>query len=324
MSVLIILLSLAAEPVPVETLTAREGDVEVVGRYGEFLDRHLALRGSKIEFILESQDLTQKLFGLRAGIDRLIVKGRFTGADTIAVAALEPTDTEAAVYRRRGEAAQGTSATLLALGDEALARARAYDDTELKDVAAAILRKGFLARKSEVDPGDAAAQLAWVKDMVARTNDVAWAIEELGGRLAREPSWEPGKEFLRSLGCIAWRDTWYTRDDFLKAQGQRSAGGAWLLPEELALKDALARLARLKRGQDLLRTRTDPAYKSDAERGVLAVGMTRQEAVKAWGFPDDVRRVPQDGYSIDQWRYGESLVYLLDDTVALIPSEKRQ
>lgn len=324
MSLVILLWSLAAGPVPVEELTAREGEIEVVGRYGDCLDQHLSLRGSTLAFTLESQALTRKVFGLRAGIDRLIVKGRFTGTDTITVTALETTETDADVYRRRASALQGTGAALLALADAALAKAAAYDDKELKEVGIAISRNGFLAKKQETRADDAAGHLAWVTDMVARTGDVKWAIEEVSDRLTREPTWRQGPEFLLSQGCISWRDKWLTHDDFLKAQGLVAVDGAWRLAEEQALKETLAKLGRLKRSQELLRTRTDQAYKSDADRGALAVGMTRQEAVNAWGFPDDVRRVPQDGYTVDQWRYGERFVSLLDDSVALIPAEKKQ
>ncbi len=319
MALVMLLWSLAAEPVPVEELTARQGDVEVVGRYGDCLDQRLTLRGSNIAFTLQAQELTQKLLGLRSGIDRLIVRGRFTSGDAIAVTALETTETEAVFYRRRTDAIQGSGAAYLALADEALARAATYADEELKQVGVAIARKGFLAKKQETKAEDAAGHLAWVKEMVTRTDDVQWAIREVEERLVRQPEWDAGREFLHSLGCIPWRGKWLVRDAFLKAQGMVAAGGVWLLPEECALKEALAKLARLKRSQELLRTRTDQMYKSDADRGSMAVGMTRQEAVKAWGFPDDVRRVPQDGYRVDQWRYGERLVYLIDDTVALIP-----
>ncbi|HAK97513.1 MAG TPA: hypothetical protein DCM87_21615 [Planctomycetes bacterium] len=322
MHVIALVALLAADPVPVEELTAREGEVEVIGRYQEFLDLNLKLRGSALTFALASQEYTRPLFDLRAGVDRLIVRGRFTGKDTIAVESLEKTETEAQAYARRGDALQGPSAALLDLGARAMAGAAAFDDAELADAGRAILRKGFLVKKQETPAGDAAAHLAWVKDMVARLGDTKWAIEEVSAALARDPSWEAGGEFLRSLGCIQWRDAWYTRDDFLATQGLVGAGGDWRLPEESAIKDAAAYLGRLKRSQEILRSRTDEAYETDAKRGILSIGMTRREAVSAWGFPDDVRRIPQEGYAIDQWRYGGRLVYLLDDTVAMLPAEK--
>lgn len=322
MQVIMLVALLAADPVPVEELTVREGEVEVVGRYQEFLDLQLKLCGSTLTFTLASQEYTKTLFDLRAGIDRLIVKGRFADKDTIAVTSLEKTETEADAYARRGEELQGPSAALLDLGARAVARAAAFEDAELAKAGRAILRKGFLARKRETPAADAAAHLAWVKDMVARLGDTKWAIEEISAHLARDPEWKPGADYLRSLGCIQWRNTWYVRDDFLAKQGMINAGGAWRLPEESAITQAAALLARLKRGQEILRSRTDEAYAADAKRGLLAVGMTRQEAVKAWGFPDDVRRIPQEGYVIDQWRYGSRLVYFLDDNVAMLPVEK--
>ncbi len=322
MQVIVLVALLAADPVPVEDLKARDGEVEVVGRYEGFLDLQLKLSGSAFCFALASQESTATLFGLRAGVDRLIVKGRFTDKDTITVTSVEKTETEAQAYSRRGGELQGPSAALLDLGARALARAAAFNDADLKDAGSAILRKGFLVKKQETPADDAAAHLAWIKDMVAQLGDAKWAIEEVSALLARDPAWESGSDFLRSLGCIQWRDAWYIRDDFLGMQGMVNTDGAWRPPEEAAMKETLAALARLKRGQEILRSRTEQAYSADAKRGLLAIGMTRQEAARAWGFPDDVRRIPQEGYAVDQWRYGNRLVYFLDDTVAMIPAER--
>ena len=322
MHVIALVALLAADPVPVEELAVSEGTVEVIGRYQECLDLNLKLRGSAFTFALASQEHASLLFGLRAGIDRLILRGRFTAGDTFAVQSLEKTETEAQVFARRGEALDGPSAALLDLGARAMARAAAFDDVELAEAGRTILRKGFLAKKRETPAGDAAGRLAWVKDMVTRLGDTKWAIDEVGAGLAADPAWEAGGEFLRSLCCIQWRNAWYTRDDLLSAQGLAGAGGQWRLPEEAALKAAAAHLGRLKQSREILRARTEEAYQVDAKRGLLSVGMTRQEAVAAWGFPDDVHRIQQEGYTVDQWRYGARFVYLLDDTVALLPAEK--
>ena len=278
MHVIALVALLAADPVPVEDLTAREGEVEVVGRYQEFLDLHLKLCGSPLTFALASQDSAKMLFGLRAGIDRLIVRGRFADKDTIAVASMEKTETEAQVYARRGEELQGPSAALLDLGARAAARAAAFGDTELGDAGRAILRKGFLARKQETPAGDAAALLAWVNDMVARLGDTKWAIEEVSAALARDPSWEPGADFLRSLGCIQWRDAWYPRDEFLALQGLVGADGDWRLPEESAVKEHVR--------PELPEEKLPPDEARDqSENGVKT--LTRQRLQQVNGLLDD-------------------------------------
>jgi len=58
-----------------------------------------------------------------------------------------------------------------------------------------------------------------------------------------------------------------------------------------------------------------------AKQGELVQGMKREEAIMAWGFPEDVQRIQENGLLFDQWRYDKSFVYLVNSQVALVPPE---
>jgi hypothetical protein len=147
-------------------------------------------------------------------------------------------------------------------------------------------------------------------------------LREAKAILQRRHEWEEVERFLYSLGCVKWRGRWLTRDEFMHAQGFTRVKGVWTRPEDLLFEKSRREAEKIRAKGKILRTHTNDYYRLHADQGKLIVGMTRQEAVKAWGFPDDVRRHRKGKETFDQWRYGTTCVYLLDNLVAIVPDEE--
>ncbi len=348
---LLVLLGLTAAPLPVKDLTYREGTLEIIGRYRDSLDKRVWLHETKrpfgideklkyeIEFVVAGEIDTRLIFSLTSGKDNLIIRGRFTRQGKVGVPATAerpatrpkpatfraesirkaPPDTE--LYMQQAAEPSNGSAELLALGKEGLARAEMFEDDELRRLAVSILRRGYEARRNETDHDDTAGHLQWVREMVRYVGDTDWALREGKAILQRRPGWEEAERFLHALGCVKWRGHWLTRDKFMHAQGYTNVKGTWTRPEDLLFEKSRKEAEKIRANGRILRTHTTEYYNLNAEQGKLVVGMTRQEAVKAWGFPDDVRRLRKGKETFDQWRYGTNYVYLLDNLVAIIPNE---
>ena len=314
---------LAVEPTPVETLAYREGPIETIGRYQEFLDSRLRLHGSPVVFLVAEAAHTRLLLGLAPGKDRIIVRGTFTAPGNVSVSALEqaPRDTE--VFARRAEAAADDARVLQNLGERARAVAREYHDEELEQTALDLLRRAFVLRRQGIAPDDHQAHLAWARDMIALLQDRAWALRELTPIMVQKSAWEEAERFLLSLGCVKWRGDWFLHEDFLRAHGMVQINGTWVPREDASFLRARETLGTLIKRQEILRAGTADFYRISAQHGRLLAGMTREEAVTAWGFPDSVRRTTLLGHTVDQWQYGDDAVYLLDDIVAIVPGAAR-
>lgn len=318
---LLLFIQIAVGPVPAEQLSLREGTVEVIGRYREFLDRQLSLYDCPVVFSIDSPTHASLILSLAAGKDNLTLRGRFDTADPkhFAVESVVRAPSDVELYQERAKTSSRTSAELLTLGRDALSRAERFHDDALRETGVTFLREGFLARRKE-SAGDAEKSLAWLQEMVGILKDTGWALRETQDILQGRPGWEKAETFLRSLGCVKWRGNWLSEEEFMKAQGYVSMGGRWVLPQDVDFTKARAVAEKSIADHTILRMHTDEYYRLRSEQGKLLVGMTREEAVSAWGFPDEARRVAVGKAALDQWRFGSRLVYLLDGHVFQVPS----
>jgi hypothetical protein len=319
---LVLLVSLFGSPIPAEMLSRREGEVEVTGRYREFVDKRIHLHDSAVSFVIEGEALTGLVLGLTAGKDNVLITGRFVDEQTFQVAAIATTARDEERLRDAAAAAAGSCANLLAVGKNALERARRLEDRDLELAAKEVLRHAFLARKKETSAQGPEAHLAWVADMMALIGDKEWALAEGAEILKNNPGFEKAEQYLRSLGCVLWHGGWLSEENFLRAQGFTLIGGAWLSADEANFDRVRDSLAKALKDHAILRTHIDDYYRLSAEQGKLLVGMTREEAVTAAGFPDQVRRIRAGEEVLEQWRFGPRYVYLANDCVALVPDEE--
>ena len=319
---ILLFLAIAGQPIPADRLSFREGTVEVIGRYKEFLDKQLLLYDTPVVFVIEKDEAAGFILALTAEKDNVLIKGKFVDSDRFLVESLRKAPSDVELFKEREKAAGGRSKELLALGKQALKRSRRFHDPELYAYARTLLKKGFAACRRETPAEDVSSRLAWVKEMMKYLNDREWALAETTDILRVKPGWEEAERFLRTLDCVKWRGKWLSREDFMRSQGFFLRNRKWVSVREILFAKARARCRKIKKGQTILRTHTDEYYRLRAEQGKLLPGMTRQEAVTAWGFPDEVWRTHKGDTVFDQWKYGDEYVYLMDGHVAIAPEEE--
>jgi len=321
---ILLFLAVAAQPISADQLSFREGKLEVIGRYRELLDKQLLLYDTQVVFILEKEESGGFILGLTAGKDNVLITGEFIDSDRFRVESLKKAPNDVELFAEREKACTDSARELLALGKEALKRSRRFHDPDLYAYARTLLRKGFAARRRETPKEAVEARLAWVKEMMKYLNDRDWALREATDILRIKPGWEDAERFLKTLDCVKWRGKWLSREDFMRSQGFFLKDRKWVPVREILFAKARARCRKIKKSQTILRTHTDEYYRLRAEQGKLLPGMTRKEAVTAWGFPDEVWRVRKGDTVFDQWRYGDEYVYLVDDQVAIAPVEEEE
>jgi tetratricopeptide (TPR) repeat protein len=130
---------------------------------------------------------------------------------------------------------------------------------------------------------------------------------------------------IRQLGFARHREEWIPWERFLTEQGWTRHGDEWLRPEELRLRD-IAR-SHSDASPERLRQLPSDRYRSEVGARRIAAGMTREEALEAWGYFTDqnVFRVPEraagDGAPrgavvFEQWLYPSGRqVYLREGLV---------
>ena len=326
---------LTTAPVPAEQLSYGTEPREVLGRYRDFVGDTLTMFGSPVIFKITDTNHARVILALKPSKDNLVIQGRFKKTEATKPAGSKdplefmvtsvrraPSDLE--YYHGKADEAAGNADALTALGKEAMGRAALYGDTELKQKATTILREGFSARKKGLAASDVEGHLSWLTVMIASLNDIPWALEVAQEFQERNPENKEIERFLDSIGCVKWRGTWLRHDEYMKAQGYISVRGEWVLPQDQSFVKTHAQVERLRASLPFMRKNTAEFFQLQAEKGDLLIGMNRREAVTAWGFPDDVRRVSRGEETFDQWRYGESTLYFLDSTLFKFPPNKER
>jgi len=174
------------------------------------------------------------------------------------------------------------------------------------------------------------ARLATEELLRSREDALAW-LSIAHPHLESEPRWittanrlavqypddrdVPAK--LTELGLIASSDGWHPRSELLRDIGMVVRDGETITIEQSRLRDEIGRWGERGQPADMLRGRTAAQYARDAEAGVVAEGMKREEVVLAWGYPERVTWSRSGDSLFEAWFWPSREVYLLDGAVFL-------
>jgi len=120
---------------------------------------------------------------------------------------------------------------------------------------------------------------------------------------------------LNELGLIASSEGWHPRSNLLRDIGMVLRDGETITIDQSHLLDEIAHWKEGGQPADMLRGRTAVQYARDAEAGVVAEGMKREEVVLAWGYPDRVTWRREGDALFEGWFWPRREVYLVDGAV---------
>ncbi|MCA8959317.1 MAG: hypothetical protein KDC38_02340 [Planctomycetes bacterium] len=308
-------------PVELEHLTLEPGQlVVVVGRYQSVVGNDLSLVGTDLAFeleedarfpVLRSMDLRSLPLGIRfqVGDDPrdLRVIDAFEGPSDRTMLDLVSLSLEVVPVERRLAIARW------ALEHPVDSESEAFRKTSL-GIVERILSDLASAEQKVVDPDQVLALLERHRAVLS-TNEL-WQREvpKFADRFVSRTD-EARERRLRELGFIFDREGWVSEFAFLAGIGMVRSGERVITNEQQALETRVDEWNDSGRRQSLLRGLTQQQYESYARKRQLHEGMSRVEALGAWGYPADVTWLQQRGTMFEFWEYRGRRLFLVDGLV---------
>lgn len=298
------------------TILTPDQEVEVYGRFGSWVGDCLTLEGSAVCFQVEDG----KQFPILRSTDYrtifLVLRARWQSTeDGLALVLLEATQGPEALefFIQRSKSFSSTpAARSLRVLRWGLGVGRQEGIEDLTMVATGELRKyaSFLSRRDSSTSVETLAQmLSLGQDYIATEEEWLSTVTSLGDQRGNDPE---VANLLEEHGFVFDLGKWRREADLLADIGLVRLDDRVVTIQGWRLEREILEWEQGGRNSSLLRSQTPKQYSLYAQTGEIREGMSRLEALKAWGYAEKITWVRKDSGLFEAWFYGDQWVCLLD------------